>query len=107
MLRYFFIMFFLFCGTANANWDDPGRMFDMTKNKTNQTTVVVIATDNVQATCERESRSRGFNGFGYGVNACSFFNTDRQQCTIIVGKSASMHSLGHEFLHCIQGNWHQ
>jgi hypothetical protein len=94
-------------GLASAqtfhSWDNPNKKFSI-ENATFQTTV--IASDNHQAVCERESKNRGFSGFGYTVNSCAFWNDDKTQCTIVVPKNTSMHILGHELLHCIKGNWH-
>jgi len=74
-------------------------------NSPNKTMTVNFKFENnpTQA-CERESRRVGNGGFGYAVNGCSFW-TDTE-CTIIVGKTTSQHTLGHELLHCIKGNWH-
>ena len=60
--------------------------------------------NNPTQACERESRRVGNGGFGYAVNGCSFWT--ETECTIIVGKTTSQHTLGHEVLHCIKGNWH-
>lgn len=94
-------------GTVSAqnfhSWDNPSRRFPV-DNAQFQTTIV--ATDNVQQACERESRNRGFSGFGYTVNSCAFWNDARTECTIVVPKNATMHILGHELLHCMKGNWH-
>lgn len=93
-----------FATSASAFNDDPTRLFDTKANYTNQSTITWRPVDDVQKACEAESRKRGFKGFGYSVQACSFF--DGNQCTIITGKLVSMHSLGHEVRHCFQGNWH-
>lgn len=84
-------------------WDKADRKFPINSAEIKTT---IIATDNVQGICDKESKSRGFGGFGYGVNSCAFWNSDKTQCTIIVPKTTSMHILGHELLHCIKGNWH-
>lgn len=84
--------------------DDPNRPFDASSNFTTTSTINWRTVDDVQKACEAESRKRGFKGFGYAVQACSFF--DGNQCTVITGKQTTMHSLGHEVRHCFQGNWH-
>ena len=88
---------------SHESWDNPTKKFSV-DNAQFQTNIV--ATNNVQAVCEKESKTRGFGGFGYGVNSCAFWNDDKTQCTIVVPKNTSMHILGHELLHCIKGNWH-
>jgi hypothetical protein len=97
----------LFAGISNAQAykDDPTEQFDTASNYTNQSTISWVIVDNVQKACEAESRKRGYNGFGFGVLACSFYKGD--QCTIITGKKTTMHSLGHEVRHCFQADWHK
>ena len=85
--------------------DDPYEVFDTKDNSTTQSTITWLTVDNVQKTCEAESRKRGYNGFGFGVKACSFY--EGNTCTIITGKKTTMHSVGHEVRHCFQANWHQ
>jgi hypothetical protein len=106
MIRCLTLLLCFVCVDANADWDDAQRVFDMDKNLSNTVTITIVPTSNVQATCEKESRRRGYNGFGYNVKACSFFDFTEKRCTVIVNQTVSMHSLGHEFLHCLQGNWH-
>ncbi len=67
-------------------------------------TVTKVAVDNIQATCEAESRKRGNGGFGFGVEACTFWKGN--QCTIFVQKRETHHTLGHEFYHCFSGAYH-
>ena len=89
--------------------DNPTKPFSTSKNMTNQSIVIWRPVSNVQAECEKESRKRGFNGFGYGLQACSFWEKTAKgedTCTIITVKNPNMHSLGHEMRHCFQGNWH-
>lgn len=98
------IISMIFATNAMALNDDPNKLFDTSSNYTTQSTITWRTVDDVQKSCEIESRKRGFKGFGYGVQACSFF--DGNQCTIITGKQTTMHSVGHEVRHCFQGNWH-
>ncbi len=99
-------LFISLCVATNAMAlnDDPNRPFDTSSNYTTQSTITWRTVVDVQKACEAESNKRGFKGFGYAVQACSFF--DGNQCTIITGKQTTMHSLGHEVRHCFQGNWH-
>jgi len=79
------------------------RLFDATNDK-ETVSITWRAVDNVQKACEVESRKRGNKGFGYAVNACSFW--EGNTCTIITQRRVNMHTLGHETLHCFKGNWH-
>lgn len=70
----------------------------------NSMIVTVMPVDNVQATCEKESKRRGNGGFGYSVQACTFWQGN--ECTIIIAKKETHHTLGHEFYHCRAGGFH-
>lgn len=90
-----------------AQWDfdnSPNRVFDMKKNLTNRTTLILSYTTDVQKACEAKSRELGHGGFGYGVIACSWFYDHK--CIVIVPEQVEMRTIGHEILHCLQGNWH-
>ena len=91
-------------GCWAQNWRDQEAAFQTIANFTTQTTVTWLVVDNVQRTCETESRKRGFGGFGYGVDACSFWTSNR--CTIVTSTKPTMHQLGHELRHCFQGSFH-
>lgn len=86
------------------DWRNPDAAFSTKPNFTNQTTVTWLVVGNVQRTCERESHKRGYGGFGYGVEACSFWT--KSQCTIVTSTKPTMHNLGHELRHCYQGAFH-
>ena len=91
-------------GQGGWNYSNPEAKFDTRNNIVNQSTVTWLAVDNLQATCEAESRKRGNKGFGYTLEACSFWV--KNTCTIITKKQTSLHALGHETLHCFQGAFH-
>jgi hypothetical protein len=86
------------------DWKNPEAKFDASTLLTSKTTISWFRVDNVQATCEKESRKRGLGGFGYAISACSFWQGDN--CQIFTGKKTTMHELGHETRHCFQGNFH-
>ena len=92
---------------ALAFYEDPHQSFDMTHNDTNKVEIVFIQAKNVTQACDKESRSRGKGGFGFAVDACSFWNWNQTQCTIITGNNANFHTIGHEVRHCLQGNFHK
>ena len=95
-------------GTAHAQWtfdNSPERVFDMKKNITNKTTVILSYAKDIQKACETKSRELGYGGYGYPVRACSWFYDDR--CIVIVPEQVEMRTIGHEMMHCLQGNWHQ
>jgi len=99
----------LIASTANAQWnfDNSGsRVFDMKKNSTNKTTVEIqyVKASEIQAVCNAQSRNFGLGGFPNGALACTWQWPDR--CLIILPEKVDMRTVGHEFLHCLQGNWH-
>jgi hypothetical protein len=94
-------------GAAHAQYDfdnSPERVFDMKKNITNKTTVILSYAKDIQAACEAKSRELGHGGFGYGVQACSWVFKDR--CIVVVPEQVEMQVIGHEMMHCLQGAWH-
>jgi len=100
-----FIAIAIFATSSNANnWRDPESRFSASKNFTNTSTVTWQVVDNVQKSCDAESRRRGNGGFGYSIDACSFW--DGNICTIITGRMTTLHEIGHELRHCFQGNYH-
>jgi len=94
-----------------AYYEDPHQQFDMTHNMTDKTTITFRQVSDVTAECHKESIKRGQGGFGYAVDACSFWDGNRVtgsgQCTIITPKTANFHTIGHEVRHCLQGNFHK
>ncbi len=88
----------------DPNWQNPEAKFAASKSTADTKQVTWRYTNNVQKECEAESHKRKLGGFGYAVNACSFW--DRNSCTIITAPQATMHILGHEVRHCFQGNFH-
>ena len=89
-----------------AYYEDPHEEFDMTHNMTNKTTVVFRSVKDVQAACDAETKRITGKTIGYGVDACSYWNENATQCTIITGSKTNFHTLGHELRHCVQGDFH-
>ena len=82
--------------------------FDATRNVTNSTLITWKQVDNIQNTCEQESRKRGYGGFGYSLEACAFWdkNFTGFNCQIFTKKNTTHDTLGHEIRHCFQGDFH-
>ena len=94
---------------THAQWDfnnSGSRIFDMSKNQTEKTVVTVryVPAAKLLEACNEQSREFGFNGFPGGALACSWNWPDR--CYIILPEKVDMRTVGHEFLHCLQGQWH-
>lgn len=97
--------------SANAQLEKtPYDMFS-TKNFTkDKVEINIVSVDNVEKTCEAESRKRGNGGFGTPMEACSFWNHNAvfgKTCSIYVSKKVNMWTLGHELRHCVEGAYHQ
>lgn len=99
----------MFASSAFASTENPHEVFSMEKNFSNNVKINFVQAANIQATCDKESRKRGFGGFNYPVEACSFFDTStfNNSCTIVTGKTTNYHTIGHEMRHCLQGNFHK
>jgi len=111
MFRFLLVSLLVFSnnsGFSSTFKDDPNEKFDGTQRFTDQSLIKWVVSDNVIKDCEKESRRRGFGGFGYKLQACSFWDqSSTSQCLIITSKKVNMHSLGHELRHCFQGNYHE
>jgi len=110
-MRYFVLYLALafFSNQVHAQeWRNGDLKFDFSKRKTDSATVNVHTVDNVWKTCEEESRKRGLGGFGYSVDACTFWNHGPlgSVCDIYFSKKTSMHEIGHEIRHCFAGSFH-
>ena len=97
-------------GTAHAQWDfdnSGSRVFDMKKNTTNNTTVEVryVKASEIEAACNAQSRKFGLGGFSNGAMACAWQWPDK--CLMILPEKVDMRTVGHEFMHCLQGAWHK
>jgi hypothetical protein len=92
--------------TAHAEMEKSATDFYSIKSLRNTKSVVdIIRTDNVPATCEAESKRRGYGGFrGASMEACSF--SDENKCTIVTGYVTNNDILGHELHHCFAGHFH-
>lgn len=104
MLRY--ILIFSICaGSAWAQeWRNPESKFSTDLNLTNNIIIEWLVAENVQLKCESESRKRSLGGFGFGLDACSFWSSSK--CTIVTSRNPTIHQLGHEVRHCFQGKFH-
>lgn len=89
--------------------ENPHEQFNITKLNANKIEVTFIATKNVRAVCEAESKKRGYGGFNKPVEACSFWDASsfNNKCTVVLPETTNFHTLGHEIRHCMQGSYHK
>jgi cation transport regulator ChaC len=83
-------------------------MYDMSKLKTDQSLIRIVAVDDVKAACNKLRVNEGLKPFTYNVEACSVWPKDGsfKSCTVYIGKKTNNDILGHEIRHCFQGNFH-
>lgn len=106
----FLVMMLLSCNLyAKGFVENPNKIFDLEKAMTKKTYITIEYTNKIQSKCEQESKDRSLGGFGFSVEACSFWNEKVlvDTCIIFVPQKVSMITLAHEFMHCIFGNWHK
>jgi hypothetical protein len=103
---------FLLAVSSNvyAQWDfdnSGGRNFDMRQNtqKSVKITLESVAPSEIRKACDRKSRELGNGGFSYEPIACAFWTG--KTCHIIVPHKVDMRTIGHEVMHCFQGDWHK
>jgi hypothetical protein len=89
---------------SQARSFNPEETFDARKNEYKTIELTWLVVDNVTAACSAESKKRLGKSFGYAVDGCSFW--EGPKCTIITGRSTTVHTIGHELRHCYQFNWH-
>ena len=108
---WFVCIFFAMSSSARAGntLENPHETFSVAKVNSNHIALTVIASKNVQATCDAESKKRGYGGFGRAVEACSFWDSSsiNNKCTVVLPEMTNFHTLGHELRHCLKGNWHK
>jgi hypothetical protein len=105
-MKHTLLILALVSNFAHANWDDPELPFSTKPNKTQSMTIVWLPVDNVQKVCAAEIKKRDGKTLGYTVDACSFWEVEKNSCTIITKKNPTQHDIGHEMRHCYQGQWH-
>jgi hypothetical protein len=88
--------------------DNPFSMFSAESSQLKESLIQWRPVSNVQEECEQESKKRGHGGFGYPIQACSFWDKDIRgnRCLVITAPNLNMHTLGHEVRHCFQGSYH-
>ena len=88
------------------DWRNGESLFDASTVRKDTMVVKWIRVDDIQATCERVSRSKGLGGFKYNVDACTFWETETNVCMVYTKKQTTQHIVGHEMRHCFQGSFH-
>jgi hypothetical protein len=91
---------------ATTGWNDPLKPFDATKSRIHKGPISIEwrLADDINAACDRASKSFGNNGFNHRIDACAFWWGHK--CIIITKKRPTMHDVGHEVRHCFYGDWH-
>ena len=103
------LVLLLVATTAHAQLEKtPYDMFSTKNFSKEDITISITTVDNVEKTCEVESRKRGNGGFGIAMEACSFWSKGLfgKQCQIFISKKVNMWTLGHELRHCAEGSFH-
>lgn len=108
MKHVFFASLLLTSVIATAA-ESPYDKFTGKSNFTDSTQVKWIQVSNVLATCDKESKRRGFAGYKIPIDGCSFWDTTLfgHTCLIITPLTTDFWTLGHELRHCFQGSFHK
>ena len=105
----FFMMVFLCQKSYAEDWKNPYSLFDAKQLISDNVSIKWIRVSDIRATCEAESRKRGLGGFGYSMEACSFWGTGKDGksfCDVFTRVKTTLHDIGHEMRHCFQGSFH-
>lgn len=100
---------------ANAMLEaDAYSLYSTNKNQVNEVTIKWITVKEIQKSCEAESKRRGNGGFGFPLDACSFWDDKKdfsgktkRTCQIYTSSKTNNDTLGHEVRHCYQGEYHK
>ena len=103
-IKAVFCLLMLPLAAIAQDWLNGDAKFTPKSNRPRALTVTWWAVPNIQAACEAESKRRGLGGFGYGVDACSFWSAT--QCIIVTSTRPTMNQLGHEARHCFEHSFH-
>ena len=105
-IKSILLVLLLPCAVLAGDWRDPNAKFNTKANRTESLAVswMVVPNAKVQATCEAVSKDSGLGGFGFALDACSFWQ--KKTCLIITGTQTTHAELGHELRHCYQGSFH-
>lgn len=108
-MKYLILFLYVSCSFGFEYHENPNKPLSTKNNFTNETSIYWEQTDNIQKRCEEESKTRGMGGFGYPVEACSFWGKrlNMDVCHIITPKKVSLATMGHEFFHCFAGDFHK
>ena len=105
------VVLLMLVGSAHAS-----ERFSTNSNFVTTSTINWVAVDNVFEACDIESKKRGNGGFarlgkGLKMDGCAFWTdptpNKTNTCTIITAKNTDHDTVGHEFRHCYQGNFHK
>lgn len=79
------------------------------ENVTNSVKITIFKSKNIQKTCEKESKKRGNSGFGFALEACSFWKDSLfgRTCDVFVTSDVNQETFAHELKHCFQGDFHK
>ena len=103
------------CLIVHALFDDDAyTLFNTNKNQVSEVVITWVTVNEINKSCDAESRRTGNNGFPYVVEACSFwenkadgFGKLKRFCQIYTTKKTNSDTLGHEVRHCFQGELHK
>ena len=107
-----FIVLGLVTSIANAevdpSWQDYSAQYPASNHKISKVTVEHKIVKDVNLACNAERKQVGKEPFKFSVDACSVwhYKITGNTCVIITGPMTSQGQLGHEFRHCLQGNFH-
>jgi hypothetical protein len=105
------LVLLMFAGTVHAS-----ERFSTNSNFVTTSTIKWIQVDIVFEACDAESKNRGNGGFarlgkGLKMDGCAFWSDPTPNktnvCTVITAKNTDHDTVGHEFRHCFQGNFHK
>jgi hypothetical protein len=101
----------LFLITSSSVFGEtPYDIYNTDKNFTEISIINWVQVDDIQTSCNQQREIIGLSPYEFKVEACSHWKKDilhRNVCNIITTRKVSMWTMGHELLHCFQGEYHK
>lgn len=108
-MKYLFAISLVLSTLNSYASESPYDKFTGNANFTDKTKVNWKQVKDIQKECNIESKKRGYAGYNYPIEGCSFWDVDEfrnNTCVILTPLSTTYWTLGHELRHCFQGSFH-
>lgn len=110
LLSVVIVAIFVSTATATEEFgtyeDDPTKVFDASSTfyDTMKISWIRVKRTNLLSKCNEVRARYGLSPTHNMLNGCTIWVNE--ECIIVTDIKTTMHTIGHEFRHCFQRNWH-